>query len=479
MWNLTQVRVRWLIAIGYAFPIILSIVSTRLIQSSVQTAHRAVYELDAYNILEKEGDEVAFSVEHLRVVIRCYMLDPSPKILRELQWDIQRYQSLSKAYQKKLDNSAQQKIFSQYTNQVDEEILFVQETLMPLINQGEIAAARQIWHEQYYGDVKNNIENLMKQFRDTGEITYQARKQEQDAALSRVDPLIWQVTGGSVVVAIATGSVIISALIKRLNKEAVTIASSCSQIAQTVTEQDRTATEQASSVNETTISIEQLRRSAEESALQAESAAASARKILNLAIGDREHSDNGAENGSGNGNGTACLQKTSAEIAQQVQSLSEELNQIYRITNVVTELANQTNILALNAAVEAVHAGDQGRGFAVLASEIRKLADRSRESSEKINQLIENLQKSANSTVTVTQKGTVGIQTMVTAINDISLNVQQIALNVQEQASAINQVTIAMNTINTGVQQTSTSISQTKVGIEQLDRTAQTLKALV
>jgi methyl-accepting chemotaxis protein len=491
MWNLTQLRIRWLIGIGYSFPIILLIAATFLIQSSVQRAHQAVHELDAYNILEKEGDEVAFQVEHLRIVTRCYMLDPTPKILQELQWDLQKYQALSREYQTKIDNSAQQKIFSDYMQQVDQEILFLQETLMPLINQGEITAARQIWHEQYYGEVQNNIENLMKQFRDTGEITYQARKQEQDAALSRVAPLIWQVSGVSVLVAIATGSVIITALIKRLNAEAVIIASSCSEMAATVTEQDRTASEQASSVNETTISIEQLRRSAEQSALQAESAALGARKILNLAIGDREHSENGSnngsyngsyngsDNGSDNGNGTACLQKTSEEIAVQVQSLHEELNQIYRITNVVTELANQTNILALNAAVEAVHAGDQGKGFAVLASEIRKLADRSRESSQKINQLIENLQKSANSTMTVTQKGSVAVEHIVKEINDISINVQQIALNVQEQASAINQVTIAMNTINTGVQQTSSSISQTKVGIEQLDETAQHLKALV
>lgn len=483
MWNLIKVRVRWLIALGYSFPIVLSIVSACLIQSSVQTAHRSVHEMDAYNMVEKEGDEVAFSVEHLRVVIRCYMLDPRPQILQELQSDIQRYRNLSQAYQEKLDNPARQKIFNDYINLVDEEIIFVQEQLMPLINQGGIAAAQQKWHQQYSGTIQNDIENLMEQFRDTGEITYQAKKLEQDAALSRVAPLIWQVTGVSVLVAIATGYVIISALIKRLNEEAVTIASSCSQIAQTVTEQDRTASEQASSVNETTISIEQLRRSAEESAQQAESAAASARQILNLAIGDREHSDNGSNNGSNNasnnGNGTACLQKTSAEIAQQVQSLGEELNQIYRITNVVTELANQTNILALNAAVEAVHAGDEGKGFAVLASEIRKLADRSRESSQKINQLIEHLQTSANSTVTVTQKGSVAVETMVTAINDISMNVQQISLNVQEQASAMNQVMVEMNTINTGVQQTSSSISQTKVGIEQLDRTAQNLKTLV
>lgn len=471
MLNLTQVRIRWLIVIGYSVPILLLLLSTYLIQGSVQRASRAVSELDAYNIIEKQGDEVAFTVEHLRVVIRCYMLDPNAKILQELKQNIQLYHNLAAAYQAKIQNSEQQKIFTQYKSKVDAEILFVETELIPLINQGKLADSRHKWHEEYYGEIQNDLATLMDRFRETGDITYAEIKQEQDAALSQIDPLILQVTAASVIVAIATGFLIISVLIQRLNQEAIAIASSCSQIAETFTEQDRTASEQASSVNETTISVEQLRRSAEKSALQAESAAVGARQILHLASGDREHSEHS--------NGNVCLQKASEEIADKVQSLSEELNQIYRITNVVTELASQTNMLALNAAVEAVRSGDQGRGFAVLATEIRKLADESRKASERINQLIENLQKSANSTVNITEKGTQAVENMVTAINDISGNVQEIASNVQEQASAINQIMIAMNTINAGVQQTSSRISQTKLGIEQLDQTAQHLKALV
>lgn len=78
MLNLTQVRFRWLIVIGYSVPILLLLLSTYLIKGSVQRASRAVSELDAYNVIEKQGDEVAFTVEHLRVVIRCYMLTWPP-----------------------------------------------------------------------------------------------------------------------------------------------------------------------------------------------------------------------------------------------------------------------------------------------------------------------------------------------------------------------------------------------------------------
>lgn len=271
MLNLTQVRIRWLIVIGYSVPILLLLLSTYLIQGSVQRASRAVSELDAYNIIEKQGDEVALAVEQLRVVIRCYMLDPNAKILQELKQSIQLYHNLAEAYEGRIKNSEQQKIFTQYKSKVDTEVLFVETELIPLINQGKIVESRQKWHQEYYGEIQTDLETLMGQFRETGDIKYAEIKQEQDTALSRIDPLIWQVTAASVIVVIATGFLIISVLIQRLNQEAIAIASSCSQIAETFTEQDRTASEQASSVNETTISIEQLRRSAEKSALQAES----------------------------------------------------------------------------------------------------------------------------------------------------------------------------------------------------------------
>ncbi|WP_313655884.1 methyl-accepting chemotaxis protein, partial [Planktothrix agardhii] len=82
--------------------------------------------------------------------------------------------------------------------------------------------------------------------------------------------------------------------------------------------------------------------------------------------------------------------------------LDEQINQISIVTNLVTDLANQTNMLALNASIEAVRAGEYGKGFAVVAGEIRKLADQSKNSATQINHLITETQKSLQTTVSVT-----------------------------------------------------------------------------
>ncbi|ERT03921.1 methyl-accepting chemotaxis (MCP) signaling domain protein [Lyngbya aestuarii BL J] len=86
-----------------------------------------------------------------------------------------------------------------------------------------------------------------------------------------------------------------------------------------------------------------------------------------------------------------------SQIKNHIIRLSKNLNPIYNITNLVSDLANQTNILALNASVEAVRAGEHGKGFGVVASEIRKLAaDQSRSSAQKIGVLIFEIQNATN-----------------------------------------------------------------------------------
>ena len=180
-------------------------------------------------------------------------------------------------------------------------------------------------------------------------------------------------------------------------------------------------------------------------------------------------------------------------IAQQILLLSEQTNQIGNISQLVSDIANQTNMLALNASVEAVRAGEHGKGFSVVASEIRKLADQSRQSAEKINLLVTEIQKAINSTVIVTDDGTKTVDQgmemtketaqafagVADAVNNVVINNQQISLNIRQQVTAIEQVVSAMNIINQGAKETATGISQTRGGVEQLNQAAQELKTLV
>ncbi|MBI4714500.1 MAG: chemotaxis protein, partial [Nitrospirae bacterium] len=180
-------------------------------------------------------------------------------------------------------------------------------------------------------------------------------------------------------------------------------------------------------------------------------------------------------------------------VADKILLLGDFTVQIGNIANLVKDLADQTNMLALNAAVEAVRAGEHGKGFAVLAGEVRKLADESKKSAEHANTLISDIQKATNATIMVTEEGTKTVDevtglarkvgtlfdNLAESSNNVFEKAQQVLLNTRQQSTALNQVVDAINSINTGARETAAGITQTKVGVDRLKEAAQGLQTVV
>ena len=264
------------------------------------------------------------------------------------------------------------------------------------------------------------------------------------------------------------------------------ISTASQQIFSTLEEQERVASQQSASVNETTTTMDELEASSRQSAEQAKAAVTAAQQALVLTQGGTQAVGETLE-------GMFTLEKKVGAIAEQIVRLSEQANQIGSISQLVSDLANKTNMLALNSSVEAIRAGEHGKGFSVVANEIRKLADQSQKSAEKINVLVSEIQSAINSTVMVTDEGTktvtAGVQIaqktdqafagVADSVNKVVLNNQQISLNLKQQVDAIQQVVQAMESINLGAKETATGINQTKVGTQQLNETALNLKQMV
>jgi hypothetical protein len=301
--------------------------------------------------------------------------------------------------------------------------------------------------------------------------------------------LFWTIALGSSLAALgASGFAILFAdritnLIKTI---ATNVAASSTEIAATVEQQERTITQQATSVHETTTTVEQMGSVSRQAAEQAEASAAGARQALSLA-------ETGSQGVRETMEGMSILKEQVRAIAEQIMRLSEQTGQIMGVSDLVADLANQTNMLALNAAVEAARAGDSGKGFAVVAGEIRKLADESKKSAEKIGNLVTDVQSSMNSTVMVTDEGTkkadLSIQltqetaetfmSVADAVNNVYLNSQQISLSSKQQVVGIQQIVAAMNALNLGAQETSRGINQVKVSTQHLQESATKLKEVI
>ena len=135
-------------------------------------------------------------------------------------------------------------------------------------------------------------------------------------------------------------------------------------------------------------------------------------------------------------------------IAELILELSDFVQSISSTIGLVEDIAEQTNLLALNAAVEAARAGEHGKGFAVVASEIRKLADESKQATTKIISLINDIQQTANSTVLATEEGTKEIESGLELAHIISENIEQLIDVMNEISGNMQEIILSSKQIN-------------------------------
>jgi methyl-accepting chemotaxis protein len=181
------------------------------------------------------------------------------------------------------------------------------------------------------------------------------------------------------------------------------------------------------------------------------------------------------------------------ESARTVESLGARSDQIGAIIGTIEDIADQTNLLALNAAIEAARAGEQGRGFAVVADEVRALAERTTRATREIGEMIKAIQNETKGAVAVMEQGVyqveagtteagrsgVALQDILQQINDVAMQVNQIATAAEEQTATTGEISNNMHQITEVVQQTSNGAHESASASAELSGIAEELQLLV
>ena len=176
----------------------------------------------------------------------------------------------------------------------------------------------------------------------------------------------------------------------------------------------------------------------------------------------------------------ATIDQIVKDTAQKVQGLEEQSKEISKLVSVINEIADQTNLLALNAAIEAARAGEHGRGFAVVADEVRKLAEQVGVSAMDITQIVSSIQ---NETGVVTEsllsvykeveEGTNQIETTGSTFEGINAAIQQMASRIESVTSHLNTMLTSSQEMNSSIQEVASISQETAAGVEETSATAE------
>ena len=272
----------------------------------------------------------------------------------------------------------------------------------------------------------------------------------------------------------------------RMQQGARTLASSIDQIMVIMQQVVASTTETATSVSETATTVEEVKQTVYVANQNAQQVAENSQRTVQVSQAGEQAVEEALI-------GMQRVRTQMESIAQSVVKLGEQSQTIRNIITTVNDLAERSNLLAINAAIEAAKAGQAGKGFSVVAQEVKSLADQSKRATAQVHTMLSDIQKAAQVAILVTEQGTQSAELGATqaiqageAIRALSKNISEAAQSVtkiaassQQQLIGMDQVATAMNSIKLASTQNAGGMKQMEKAIRDIHLVGQTLKELV
>jgi methyl-accepting chemotaxis protein len=277
----------------------------------------------------------------------------------------------------------------------------------------------------------------------------------------------------------------LAGLIQQIQSSSVEVATSAGLVQETASDLASGSSQQAAAVVEITATMEELARTAGQIATNAAGQA-------ELAAQSEQSGHDGVAAVEAAVAGVEAVRERMEAIASRADTLGSRSREIYRVLELINDIAQETHILSLNAAIEASAAGEHGERFSVVADEVRRLAERSRESTESVRSLLDEFSGAIRAMVVATEEGSKAADQVLqrsrsteSSINHLSdalantaRTAREISLATQEQRTASDQVVLTLKEVSEVIQRMADGLKQFTGTAERLNQLALSIQLL-
>jgi len=344
-------------------------------------------------------------------------------------------------------------------------------------------AARELAHSSTY---RNEIVQRLPEFVDRQERTLTTGRQALASRVTAASIIMILVVIAALISGLLSALLLTRTITNQLRDSISRITSSSAEILATSSQVASGAAETAASINETTTTVEEVRQTSHLSSQKAKYVSDTAQKAV-------QSSQRGKEVVSETVESMQQLKDQMENVTETVVRLSEQGQAIGEIMTAVNDLADQSNLLAVNAAIEAAKAGEQGKGFSVVAQEVRSLAEQSKQATARVRGILSDVQKATATAVMATERGMKALEGAVRLASDTGDTIRiltdsiaeasqaatQIAASSQQQLVGMDQIVQAMENIRLASTQNVAGTKQAEQAAYDLNTLAATLRNMV